>query len=123
VAGGERLSLTLVATFALSETFSRVAGSGGMNSFWKGVLVVLAVLLAVKLLPGFLLVPFFVGVPLLILAECVFGGLATLFTVGFVVIGALALVALVLLAALSPIWIPLLLIVGLVALIARAARA
>ena len=94
-----------------------------MNTFWKVLLVILAVLLAIKLLPAFLLVPFVIGLPLLALAECVFGGLATIATVGLVLVTVLAVVTLVLLAVLSPIWIPLLLIVGLVALIARAAKA
>jgi hypothetical protein len=82
-----------------------------MNTFLKIVLLVIAVIVAIKLLP------ITIGL----------GGLFIGLLVGLAAMGVSALLALLglglaLAALTSPIWIPVLLIVGLVALIKRTSR-
>src|SRR5437588_10381383 len=83
----------------------------GMQTFLKVVRLVVAALVAIKLLP----LTFVLGV---VLAVAVLALLA----VGVSVIAALLVAAAILLMVLSPIWIPVLIIVGIVALIKRANR-
>ena len=79
-----------------------------MKTFWKILLIVVAVIVAIKLLP----VVFFMGC----LAAGLLAGLAVL---GVSLAALLLCAALVVLAILSPIWIPVLAIVGVVALLRR----
>ncbi len=89
-------------------TFPQRRGSGGMKAFLKIVLLVIAAVIAVKLLP------------LTLAAGCVLGlvlvGVAVVgVSVIAVVLGALLLIALVS----SPIWLPILALAGLIALFKR----
>lgn len=82
-----------------------------MNTFLKVLLIALAVVVAVKLFPAALL------------AVCMLGGLSLLLLVlgasaAVVVLG----VAIGLITALSPLWLPVLAIVGIVALCRRSSR-
>ena len=94
-----------------------------MKTFLKVLLFVLLGLLAIKLLP-FLLIPVFVGgIGLLLAGGLAFGGVAAVAGIGVAVVVALVAILVTLLAVLSPIWIPVLAVVGLIALIPRSSRA
>ena len=82
-----------------------------MKSFIKFLLIVIIAVLAVKLLP----LTFALGC---ILAVAVLG----MFALGLSAMAILLVVAIALAAILSPVWIPLFLIVGLVALIKRSGK-
>jgi hypothetical protein len=93
-----------------------------MKTFLKVLLFVLLGLLAIKLLP-FVLFPVLVaGVGLLLACGLAFGGIAAVAGVGVAAVVAVVAVLVVLLAVLSPIWIPVLAVVGLIALIRRSSR-
>ncbi len=79
-----------------------------MNNFLKVALLVVAALLAVKLLPLTLGLGFVLG--LLVVG---------LLLLGLSLVAVVAVAAIALGAALAPVWIPLLLILGLIALIKR----
>lgn len=82
-----------------------------MKTFLKVLLLVLVALIAIKLLPLTIGLGFVFG---LLLVGLLAAGLSLL--------GGVAVLALVLAAVLAPIWIPVLLLVGLVALIKRCTR-
>lgn len=83
-----------------------------MKTFLKVLLVVIAVFIAIKLLP------------ITLFAACILGGAALAVLVAGVSAAALVVcLAAALIAVLSPIWLPILAIVGLVLLIKRATRA
>lgn len=83
-----------------------------MNTFLKVLLVLVAVVIAVKLLP------------ITLALGCIFAAALAIFAlVGMGVVAGLICLGLVLAALLSPIWIPLLALVGLIALIKRCTRA
>lgn len=82
-----------------------------MKQFLKIVLLVLAVIVAIKLLPATLALGFAIGLTLALLAAVGF----SLFALGSCVVLALAVV-------LSPVWLPVLAIVGLIVLMRRASR-
>ena len=93
-----------------------------MKTFLKVLLFVLLGLLAIKLLP-FVLVPVFVaGISLLLAGGLAFGGIAAAAGIGVAMVVALVALLVTLLAVLSPIWIPVLAVIGLIALI-RSGRA
>jgi hypothetical protein len=94
-----------------------------MRTFVKVLLVVLAAIVALRLLPLLMASFALSGAGLLLGGILLTGGIAAALGVGFVVLIALLVVALVVAAALSPIWIPVLLVVGLIALIRRCSRA
>jgi hypothetical protein len=82
-----------------------------MNTFLKVVLLVIAAVIAIKLLP------------LAFAVFCLFGGIL----IGLLALGLSALATMVglgvaFVAVLSPIWVPLLAIVGIIALIKRSNR-
>lgn len=90
-----------------------------MKPFFKILLVVAVVLLAFKLLPV-LLVPVILGIVLtLIVGSVLAAGVAALTFAGLSTFGALAAVTLVTAAVLSPIWMPVLAVIGLVSLCRR----
>ena len=94
-----------------------------MNTFLKVLLCVVAAVIALKLLP-FLLFPIMAGgFAILVVAGLVLGGVMAFAGAGIAVITTLLLGVIALLAVSSPLWIPVLLVVGLVALICRIARA
>jgi hypothetical protein len=82
-----------------------------MKTFLKGVLLVIVALLAVKFLP----LIFALGC---LLAAAVIGLLA----IGASAIAALLGSAIVLAAVLSPVWVPVLAIIGIIALVKRSSR-
>ena len=94
-----------------------------MKTFLKFVLCVLLVILAIKFLPV-LLFPFVVGgLGLTLILALAFAAVATVAGVGVTAVVAIAGVLLALVAVLSPIWIPVLAIIGVIALIRRSNRA
>lgn len=99
----------------LAATFCGGPGFEGVKTFFKVVLIliaaVIAAVIAVKLLPLTLALGFGLGLAVVALALA-----------GVGIIAALAVVAIFLAALLSPIWVPVLLLVGLIALIKRASR-
>lgn len=82
-----------------------------MKTFLKVILLVVVALVAIKLLPLTLGLGFATGLVLV-----------GLIAMGFSLLAGLAALALVLGAVLSPLWVPMLLIVGLIALIRKATR-
>ena len=92
-------------------TFRGEPGFLDMKTFLKVVLLVIAAVIAVKLLPLTLGLGILLGVSIVGLAAVGVSALALILGLG-----------LVLAAVLSPIWIPVLAIVGLVALIKRSSR-
>lgn len=90
-----------------------------MKTFLKVLLFVLLAVLAIKLLPFFLVPVLFVGAGLLLIAGLAFGGLAAVAGVGIAFLVALLAVVVVLVAVLAPIWIPVLAVIGLIALVRR----
>jgi hypothetical protein len=106
----------------LPATFSNERGSSGMKTFLKVFLILLLALVALKFLP-FVLVPFLIGgLGLLLAVALAFGGLATAAGVGLAVLAAIVAVLAVVVAVLSPIWIPVLAVMGLLALLRRPNR-
>ena len=92
-------------------TFRGEAGFQGMKSFLKVLLLVLVALLAIKLLPLTLALGCLLALSIVPLA-----------VVGVSAIVILCGVALVVVAVLAPVWIPVLALVGLIALIKRCTR-
>ncbi|MBI4623982.1 MAG: hypothetical protein HY736_12300 [Verrucomicrobia bacterium] len=83
-----------------------------MNPFLKIILILVAAVIAVKLLP------------LTLALGCIFAAALAVFAlVGVSLVAVLLCLGLLLAALLSPIWIPLLALVGLIALIKRGTRA
>ena len=94
-----------------------------MNTFLKILLCVVAAVIALKLMP-FLLFPIMAGgFAILVAAGLVLAGVMAFAGVGIALVVALAVGVIALLAVSSPLWIPVLVVVGLVALICRLARA
>jgi hypothetical protein len=92
-------------------TFPRLPGFQAVKTFFKVLLLVIAAVIAVKLLP------------LTLGLGCLLGlALVALLAVGVSVFALLAGLAVFLVAVLAPIWLPVLAIIGLVALIKRANR-
>lgn len=87
-----------------------------MNTFLKVLLCVIAVLLALKFLPVLMGFVFLGALAALLTAALLLGGVGA---------GLLALlaVALVTVAVLAPIWIPVLVVIGMIALIRRCTTA
>jgi hypothetical protein len=88
-----------------------VLGYQGMKTFLKIALISLVVLVAIKLLPVTL-------IALAIIAAVIAGALALGLSAAILI----ALIILACAAALSPIWVPVLAVVGVVALIRKASR-
>lgn len=82
-----------------------------VKTFLKVLLLVIVALIAIKLLPLTIGLGFVLGLLLV--------GLAA---VGVSLVAGVSVVALALAAVLAPIWVPILLLVGLIALIRRATR-
>jgi lysylphosphatidylglycerol synthetase-like protein (DUF2156 family) len=95
-----------------AETFRREPGSWGMKTFLRVLLVAVLVLVALKLLPVTLALGCVLGAALL-------AALAVGLSLAVAALG----VALAVAAALSPIWVPVLAIVGIVSLCRRGRRA
>ena len=93
-----------------------------MNTFLKVLLYVVLTLIAIKLLPFFMGAVLLGGAGLLLLAGLAVGGIAAIASCGVagLTVVLTALVAVV--AVLSPIWIPVLVVVGIIALIRRSSR-
>lgn len=95
----------------ISATFPAHPGSGGVKAFLKIVLIVIVALIAVKLLP--LTLALGVGLGLAVVALAI---------AGVSIVATLMVAAIFLLALLSPLWVPVLLLVGLIGLIKRMTR-
>ena len=93
-----------------------------MNTFLKVLLYIVLTLIAIKLMPLFALAFMLAGAGLLVLAGLVFSGVAAIagFGVAGLTVVITALVAVI--AVLSPIWIPVLIVVGIIALVRRSSR-
>lgn len=113
------------ASDALAEfpaTFAGVGCYAGMKTFGKILLFVVLGLVCVHFFPV-LLLPLILGVvALLVIGTLLAGGLAALAATGLSVLAVLLTVVLVLLAVLSPIWLPVLAIAGLISLCRRPRR-
>lgn len=94
-----------------AATFRAVPGFPRVKTFLKVLLLVIVALIAIKLLPLTIGLGFVLGLLLV--------GLAA---VGVSLVAGVSVVALALAAVLAPIWVPILLLVGLIALIRRATR-
>ena len=103
-------------------TFGGVAGFWGMKTFLKVVLILIAAVIVVKLLPALVLIGGLSlgGLVLVGLGLLAVGGV--LGAVGLSVAAALLGIAAVVALALSPVWVPVLVIVGIVALVRRSSR-
>lgn len=103
-------------------TFCGVRGFLGMKTFLKVVLILIAAVIVVKLLPALLLVGGLSlgGLVLLGLGLLAVGGL--LGAVGLSFAAAVVVAGLVVAVVLSPVWVPVLIIVGIVALVRRGSR-
>jgi hypothetical protein len=96
----------------LAATFRGGLGFHGMKTFLKVLLIVALAILAVKLLP------------ITLVAGCIFAvGVALLAAVGVSLVALGLCISLAIAALLSPIWIPVLALVGIIALIKRHRRA
>jgi predicted neutral ceramidase superfamily lipid hydrolase len=95
----------------LSATFRWVVGYFCMNSFLKVVVLILVAIIAVKLLPAMLALGCVLGVAVVALGA-----------IGVSMFGALCLASSVLLAVLSPVWVPVLAVIGVIVLIKRSGR-
>ncbi len=85
-----------------------------MPTFVKVILLILLVILMVHFWP-ILIAPFvLVALAMLLLGGLTAGGIAIVLAAGLALVGGVLAVALSIAAALSPIWIPILLVVGLV---------
>jgi len=91
-----------------SATFLRVLGFFGMKTFLKVLLIVALFLIAIKLSPVV-----FVAALVGLLVAAILGALGLSLLAGF------AAVVIALVAALSPIWIPVLLVMGAISLIKK----
>ena len=103
-------------------TFPRVPGYLGMKTFLKVLLIAVLALAVLKLCPLFA-VPVALALAALFIVTLVLAGgasVAILVILGLAV--ALLGVALALVTALAPIWLPVLAVVGLIALVRRATR-
>lgn len=83
----------------------------GMKTFLKVLCLVVLAVIAIKLLPATIGLAFLVG-----------GALVALVAAGFSVLAGIALAGVILAAVLAPIWVPLALLVGLIALVRRVMR-
>jgi hypothetical protein len=93
-----------------------------MKTFLQVLLCVLLALVAIKLLPFVLFPALIGGGALLLIAGLAFGGVVTVAGLGVAAVATLLAVVIALIAALSPIWVPVLAVVGIVALIRRSNR-
>jgi len=103
-------------------TFGGVRCSQGMNTFGKILLFTLLTLLALVAIHLFpiLLLPIILAVAaMLVIGTMLAGGFAALAATGLSLVAVVIAVVLVALAVLSPIWLPLLAIYGLVKLCGR----
>ncbi|HEY1109015.1 MAG TPA: hypothetical protein VGE76_10295 [Opitutaceae bacterium] len=82
-----------------------------MKTFLKVLCLVVLAVVAIKLLPATIGVAFLVGL-----------ALVALIAAGFSVLAGVALAGLILAAVLSPIWVPVALLVGFIALVRRVMR-
>lgn len=90
-----------------------------MKTFFKVLLVLIAAVLVIKLLPVLLVIGG-VGVGGLLLAGCLLiAAVGVLGAVGLSVAAAVLVVALVLGVALSPIWVPIAVVVGIIGLVKK----
>jgi hypothetical protein len=96
---------------AISVTFRNLQGTSGVKTFLKVLLIVVAAIVAVKLLPATLAFGCLLALGLFIAAAVG----VSLLAIGFCL-------ALVVLAVLTPIWLPVLAIIAIVMLIRRITR-
>jgi hypothetical protein len=90
-----------------------------MKPFLKILLIVVAVLVCLHFLPV-LLIPVFLGVAALVMVGlAVAGGLVGVAATGITLVATVLAVALIVLAVLAPIWLPVLAVYGLVMLCRR----
>lgn len=82
-----------------------------MKTFLKVLCLVVIAVFAIKLLPATIGLAFLVGLALVAVVAA-----------GFSVLAGIALVGLILVAVLSPIWVPVALLVGFIALVRRVMR-
>jgi hypothetical protein len=103
-------------------TFRAPVGFGSMKTFLKVVLILIAAVIVVKLLPALVLVGGLSlgGLMLVGLGLLAVGGV--LGALGLSVAAALLVVALVVAVALSPVWVPVLVVVGIVAFVRKLSR-
>lgn len=94
-----------------SATFRDDLGYQRMNTFLKAVLLILVAVLAVKFLPAIVALGFMLALSVVALGA-----------VGVSLLAAVALAVTVLVAVLAPLWVPVLMIVGVIVLIRRSSR-
>jgi len=93
-----------------------------MKTFWKVLLIALLALVCLKLCP-ILFIPVMLGfAAMLVIGTLLAGGLAALAATGLSLVAGLLAVTLVVLAVLSPIWLPILAVFGLISLCRRGRR-
>ena len=93
-----------------------------MNTFLKVLLYVVLTLIAIKLMPLFALAFMLAGAGLLVLAGLLFSGIAAIAGCGVAGLTVVITALVAVIAVLSPIWIPVLIVVGIIALIRRSSR-
>lgn len=107
--------------FAL-QLFRGRSGSGGMNTALKILLGVVLVVVAIKLLPV-LLVPVGLGLlALVVVGGLLLAGVLAVAGTGLAAVAVVLAIVVAVAAALSPVWIPVLAVIGLIALIRRSRR-
>lgn len=104
-------------------TFADDAGFRGMKTFWKVLLIVVLALVAIKLLPVLIVPVIVLAFAAMVATVLLLGGFGVIAAAGLGVLAGLLAVVLTVLAVLSPIWIPVLVVIGIVALVRRANRA
>ncbi|HRE80457.1 MAG TPA: hypothetical protein PLN52_05375 [Opitutaceae bacterium] len=93
-----------------------------MTTFLKVLVVALLVLVAIKLWPLIALVLGFIGCLLMAVGGGLLGGISALAAGAIAILAVVVSVGFTALVLLSPIWIPLLMVLGVIALCRRLAR-
>ena len=93
-----------------------------MKTFLKVLLILIAAVIAIKLLPVLLVIGG-VGIGGLLLAGCLLvAAVGVLATLGLSIAAAVVAVALIVTVALSPIWVPIAVVLGIIALVRKTPR-
>ncbi len=114
-----RTNANMFAVFSLPATFRLKRGSRSMKTFLVVLLALVGAVVAVKLLPLALVPVIFVLGLLLLIGGLLVGGVAAAVAAVLALLVGLLAGGLALVVVLAPIWIPVLAVVGLIALIKR----
>jgi hypothetical protein len=98
---------------------ARLLGSFGMSTFFKLVLLTILVVLIAHLWPIVTLPFALIALAMLLLGGVTAGGVAIVFVVGLILVAAVLAIILSLTAALSPIWIPVAIVLAVMAIFKR----